>query len=412
MVARRGTSATVIVTLDKVLAEGPSRTPASTLSHPQTESETIAATGQPGNRSRRSTGHTGHRSSSHRSVSHRSGPRSTGSPVNQATDRTSDRASSLSRAEPSSGSDRRSESGDSSSLDSASCTPSHSSTSRHRRRHSTSRHSGRGGGRSSHGKRSRHRSSSRHHRRERSPRRSHGHRHRRRTRSRSPSRSRGASGSTSEGSFSGFSRSPPSPPRSYSRKRPHSRGDPRSAKRSRGEQESATLNRMESFMERFTSMLPSTGAGPAIPSQTASPEQVSAEVDPEVMVHQQDAPSSGDAGFAVVADDAHTAKGDSDDDSEAPPSQFLDTISSVYRWLPEKCPKMTLPPPMVRSLLKGQLLHPRTCPAFRFHQLWLSWLIRWNATWWRTGEGRGPTFPRSSWVRRPNITSRTTPRGP
>ncbi|MES9883345.1 MAG: hypothetical protein ABW185_20970, partial [Sedimenticola sp.] len=51
LVARQGTSANAEVTLDKVSAEGPSQTSASTLS-PQTEStETIAATGQPGNRS-------------------------------------------------------------------------------------------------------------------------------------------------------------------------------------------------------------------------------------------------------------------------------------------------------------------------------------------------------------------------
>ncbi len=186
MVARQGTSANVEVTLDKVSAEGPSQTSASTLSHPQTEStETIAATGQPGNRStgqpgNRSTGHKGHRSSSHRAVSvtgspvnrsskspvnrstgspvnrstgHRSsspvnqatgqpGNRSTGSPVNQATDHTSDRASS-SRAEPPAES-VSSEGAASSSSDSASCTPSHSSRPKHRRRDSTRRHSGGG----------------------------------------------------------------------------------------------------------------------------------------------------------------------------------------------------------------------------------------------------------------------------
>ncbi len=120
-------------------------------------------------------------------------------------------------------------------------------------------------------------------------------------------------------------------------------------------------------MERFTSILPPTAAVPVIPSQTASPEQLAAEKFPEVNFHQQDTQSVGDGEVAVVADDADTAKGDSDDNSEVPPALFLDTISSVYRWLPEdKCPKMTLPPPMVRSLFEGAAPTPSQMPSLPF----------------------------------------------
>ncbi len=62
----------------------------------------------------------------------------------------------------------------------------------------------------------------------------------------------------------------------------------------------------------------------------------------------------------MAAEDAHEVKGDSDNESEAPPGSYLDTINSIYRWLPEdQCPKMTLPPPMVRSLFEGAAPTPK-----------------------------------------------------
>ncbi len=289
---------------------------------------------------------TGHRSSS---TGHRS-------PV--TSHYSSDRASSHdTRAGPSSDCDRRSASRVS--RDSASQAPSHSSKSRRR---SSSRHSG-GRHRSRHGTGSRHRSSSRRRRRERYDERSHAHRHGRRHKSRSPSPSPGVSWSSSPGSFSGFSNSPS--PRSYiSRKRPHSRGSPHSVKRSRGGQESATLQRMEQFMQQFASNHPSETVTTG-PPQTVTSEQGTSGVDPVVPRHQ-DTPDSGSVVVPAVSEEAHRER-DSDDESEAPPASFLETIKTVYRWLPEdKCPKMDLPPPMVRSLFEGVAPVSKEMPKLPF----------------------------------------------
>ncbi len=114
-------------------------------------------------------------------------------------------------------------------------------------------------------------------------------------------------------------------------------------------QESATLQRMEAFMERFSSTLPPSDAGQTLPPQTVASEQGEAEVDSAVVVDRADPPSIS----AVVTAGSDGGHGDSDGESEVPPPSFLDTINSVYHFLSEEqCPQMALPPPRVKSLFE------------------------------------------------------------
>ncbi len=104
---------------------------------------------------------------------------------------------------------------------------------------------------------------------------------------------------------------------------------------------------------------------PTLPSHTVTSERAESEVDPVSDIHQ-DTISIVPAVVSAVSDDAGT-KADSDDESEAPPATFLDTIKTVYRWLPEEtCPKMDLPPPMVRSLFEGVAPPPSEMPKLPF----------------------------------------------
>ncbi len=101
-------------------------------------------------------------------------------------------------------------------------------------------------------------------------------------------------------------------------------------------------------MDNFESIMPPPVAVPTFPPRTVTSDQDSLEVDPGVLSHQ-DTSSAPPAG----AEDTHTGQGNSEDESEIPPLQFMDTIKSVYKFLPEEvCPKMDLPPRSSRLCLR------------------------------------------------------------
>lgn len=126
-------------------------------------------------------------------------------------------------------------------------------------------------------------------------------------------------------------------------------------------------------MARFSSALPTLDAGQVLPTHTVTSEQGVAEVDPVEVDHQAEL-SFVPVVATAEADDVHRG---SEDESEAPPTSFLDTINSVYQFLPEEqCPKMELPPPKVKSLFEMATVQEplRECPSFPSHRQSACWL--------------------------------------
>ncbi len=102
-------------------------------------------------------------------------------------------------------------------------------------------------------------------------------------------------------------------------------------------------------MDNFASIMPPPLTVPTFPPRTATSEQDSLEVDPGDLSHQDTL-----AAPLVGAEDSHTGQGNSDNESEIPPPQFMDTITAVYKYLPEEvCPKMEVPPPIITSLFEA-----------------------------------------------------------
>ncbi len=104
-------------------------------------------------------------------------------------------------------------------------------------------------------------------------------------------------------------------------------------------------------MERFSSVMPQSDADPAV-QQTVTSHPAASAVEPVLSIHRVD-PSPDPAVAFTGLEDVHRDR-DSDAESEAPPPSYLDTVNSVYKFLPaEVCPKMDVPPPRVTSLFES-----------------------------------------------------------
>ncbi len=166
-------------------------------------------------------------------------------------------------------------------------------------------------------------------------------------------------------------------------------------------------------MERFSSMMPQPDAGQTIPPQTVTSQQAASAVEPVIISHRVD-PSPDPAVASAGLEDVHR---DSDGESEAPPPSFLDTVNSVYKFLPaEVCPKMDLPPPRVTSLFESTSTPELTIemPKLPFSPTVGLLVKEIEGHLSMTGEGRVHMYPRGlfvGWAHR-SFTRHITPVGP